>query len=539
MKKIKYFLILFLIAIGTISYAQSNYAKQEEISKQAKKLEQIITLIDFLYVDTVSTDTIVEKAVVSMLKDLDPHSVYISQKELQQFKEPLEGSFDGIGVSFRLIKDTVVIMELISGGPSEKIGILAGDRIVKVNDSVIAGVGLKQNDVPKLLRGKKGTVVKVAVKRGKSNQLIDFNIVRDKIPLYSVDASYISDDNIGYVRLNKFSRTTKNELDTIFERFQKEKVNDIILDLTGNGGGYLDQAVSLCSYFLDKNKLVVYTEGAHSPKVEYKSNGNNIFKSGRLVVLVDESSASASEIVSGAFQDWDRGVVVGRRSFGKGLVQREYELLDKSAIRLTVAKYFTPSGRCIQKPYSSGDDEYGLDILNRYKHGELYHRDSIVFDESHKFKTLNYGKTVYAGGGIMPDDFVPLDTNLIGEYQTQLLRKNVIFPFVSNYVDQNRQELSEKYKNYKKFKDNFVVEDNFMQGLKQVAQDEGIKLDSIKTNTEVQENYLLNHIKALIALDLFSKNEFYEIYNLNNPVVKRAYEIIRDEKTYKKLLRGE
>ncbi len=539
MKKIKYFLILFLIAIGTISYAQSNYAKQEEISKQAKKLEQIITLIDFLYVDTVSTDTIVEKAVVSMLKDLDPHSVYISQKELQQFKEPLEGSFDGIGVSFRLIKDTVVIMELISGGPSEKIGILAGDRIVKVNDSVIAGVGLKQNDVPKLLRGKKGTVVKVAVKRGKSNQLIDFNIVRDKIPLYSVDASYISDDNIGYVRLNKFSRTTKNELDTIFERFQKEKVNDIILDLTGNGGGYLDQAVSLCSYFLDKNKLVVYTEGAHSPKVEYKSNGNNIFKSGRLVVLVDESSASASEIVSGAFQDWDRGVVVGRRSFGKGLVQREYELLDKSAIRLTVAKYFTPSGRCIQKPYSSGDDEYGLDILNRYKHGELYHRDSIVFDESHKFKTLNYGKTVYAGGGIMPDDFVPLDTNLIGEYQTQLLRKNVIFPFVSNYVDQNRQELSEKYKNYKKFKDNFVVEDNFMQGLKQVAQDEGIKLDSIKTNTEVQENYLLNHIKALIASDLFSKNEFYEIYNLNNPVVKRAYEIIRDEKTYKKLLRGE
>src|SRR5574344_873835 len=532
-------MILFLIAIGTISYAQSNYAKHEEISKQAKTLEQIITLIDFLYVDTVSTDTIVEKAVVSMLKDLDPHSVYISQKELQQFKEPLEGSFDGIGVSFRLIKDTVVIMELISGGPSEKIGILAGDRIVKVNDSVIAGVGLKQNDVPKLLRGKKGTVVKVAVKRGKSNQLIDFNIVRDKIPLYSVDASYISDDNIGYVRLNKFSRTTKNELDTIFERFQKEKVNDIILDLTGNGGGYLDQAVSLCSYFLDKNKLVVYTEGAHSPKVEYKSDGNTIFKSGRLVVLVDESSASASEIVSGAFQDWDRGVVVGRRSFGKGLVQREYELLDKSAIRLTVAKYFTPSGRCIQKPYSSGDDEYGLDILNRYKHGELYHRDSIVFDESHKFKTLNYGKTVYAGGGIMPDDFVPLDKNLIGEYQTQLLRKNVIFPFVSNYVDQNRQELSEKYKNNKKFKDNFVVEDNFMQGLKQVAQDEGIKLDSIKTNTEVQENYLLNHIKALIASDLFSKNEFYEIYNLNNPVVKRAYEIIRDEKTYKKLLRGE
>lgn len=539
MKKIKYFLILLLIAVGTISYGQSNYAKQEEISKQAKKLEQIITLIDYLYVDTVSTDTIVEKAVVNMLKDLDPHSVYISQKELQQFKEPLEGSFDGIGVSFRLIKDTVVIMELISGGPSEKIGILPGDRIVKVNDSVIAGVGLKQNDVPKLLRGKKGTIVKVAVKRGKLNQLIDFNIVRDKIPLYSVDASYISDDNIGYVRLNKFSRTTKNELDTIFERFKKEKVNDIILDLTGNGGGYLDQAVSLCSYFLDKNKLVVYTEGAHSPKVEYKSDGNTIFKSGRLVVLVDESSASASEIVSGAFQDWDRGVVVGRRSFGKGLVQREYELLDKSAIRLTVAKYFTPSGRCIQKPYSSGDDEYGLDILNRYKHGELYHRDSIVFDESHKFKTLNYGKTVYAGGGIMPDDFVPLDTNLIGEYQTQLLRKNVIFPFVSNYVDQNRQELSEKYKNYKKFKDNFVVEDNFMQGLKQVAQDEGIKLDSIKTNTEVQENYLLNHIKALIASDLFSKNEFYEIYNLNNPVVKRAYEIIRDEKTYKKLLRGE
>lgn len=536
MKTEKYFLILFLIILITNSYSQ-NISKAQELIKQTEKFGQTLTLIDRLYVDSVKTDTLAEKAIVEMLKILDPHSVYISAKELQQYKEPLEGSFEGIGVSFRLIKDTIVIMEIISGGPSEKIGILAGDRIIKVNDSIIAGVGIKQNDVPKLLRGKKGTIVKVAVQRGKTNELIEFNIIRDKIPLYSVDASYITEDKIGYVKLNKFSRTTKSELDTIFERFKKEQVKDIILDLTGNGGGYLDQAVSLCSYFLDKNKLVVYTEGLNAPKVEYKCDGNTLFKAGRLVVLVDESSASASEIVSGAFQDWDRGIIVGRRTFGKGLVQREYELLDESAIRLTVARYFTPTGRCIQKPYSDEGD-YGMDLLNRYKHGELYHRDSIIFDESHKYKTLNYEKTVYAGGGIMPDDFVPLDTNLIGELQTMLLRKNIIFSFASNYVDKNRIELKEKYNTFAKYKKEFNVDDKIIDSLKKIAEIEGIKLDSLKSNTKIQDEYLNNHIKALIASDLFSKNDFFEIYNTKNPVVIRAKELIRNEKQYNKILRG-
>ncbi|HOZ29946.1 MAG TPA: S41 family peptidase [Bacteroidales bacterium] len=525
---------LFLIS----SFVFSLNSFSQDVNSETRKFNKMLSLIDAMYVDSVELDDLVEVAIINMLKELDPHSVYISADELAKMKEPLEGSFEGIGVQFRIMDDTLLVVGVISGGPSEKVGILTGDRIIIVDDENIADVGIDNDGVAKRLRGKKGTVVKVEILRRGEKQPLVFNITRDVIPIYSIDASYITDDKIGYIKLNKFARTTQDELDSVFTIFIKAGVKNIILDLTGNTGGYLDKAVSLCDEFLQNDKLIVYTEGAKIPRTEYKSTQEGRFYKGKLVVIVDEGSASASEIVSGALQDWDRAVIVGRRTFGKGLVQREMPLTDGSAVRLTIARYYTPTGRLIQKPYEDGYDEYADDITERFLHGEFSSKDSIVFADSLKYETLIYKKTVYGGGGIMPDDFVPIDTTLRSDYHIELIRKGVMFNFVSKFVDTHRSELQSKYPDIETFKQEFLVDQVLLDELKAAAIEQKINVDSLTPATDEQTDYLKTHLKALIAGDIWRNNEFWMIYNEINPFFLRAHEIIIDDKLYDSLLKG-
>ncbi|MDD2634850.1 MAG: S41 family peptidase [Bacteroidales bacterium] len=531
MKINKIFLVFTFVLIAAFTYGQ-------DVNSQARKFNKMLALIDLAYVDTVDLDDLVEVAIVEMLKELDPHSVYISAEEIEKMKEPLEGSFEGIGIQFRIMEDTLVVVGVISGGPSEKVGLTTGDRIVKVDDEVIAGVKIDNAGVAERLRGKKGTEVKVSIKRRSAKNLLDFKIIRDKIPIYSVNSSYITDDKVGYIRLSRFARSTEAELDSVFTKFENAGVKDIILDLSGNTGGYLDKAVSLCDEFLKDEKLIVYTEGSKMPRMEYKSTDKGRFQKGKLVVIVDEGSASASEIVSGALQDWDRAVIVGRRTFGKGLVQREMMLTDGSAVRLTIARYYTPTGRLIQKPYKEGYDEYAQDITNRFLHGEFMNVDSIQFADSLKYTTLVYKKNVYGGGGIMPDVFVAVDTTLRSDYHIELLRKNILFTFISTYVDKNRADFKAKYPDVVSFRKNFEVDDKILNQLLTEAKEAEINLDSLTEPTIEQNLYLKSHLKALIAGDIWQNSEFWQIYNEFNPFFKNAESIILDDKQYNALLKG-
>ena len=530
--RIKNYLIIVAVLLLNIQLSSQN-----NVQIEGQKFNQILHYIDNYYVDTVNIKHLVEKAISEMLHKMDPHSYYISSEEIERMKEPLEGSFDGIGIQFNIMEDTLLVVGVINGGPSEKVGLINGDRIIMVNDSLIAGVGLKNDQVIKLLRGKKGTTVKVSVKRSSKKEPIDFIITRDKIPIYSVDAAYTTDENIGYIRLSRFAKTSMEELDSVFNIFVKSGIKDIILDLSGNSGGYLDQAVKLADEFLQADKLIVYTQGLHIPKYDYKSSKSGRFYKGRLVVIVDEGSASASEIVSGAIQDWDRGIVIGRRTFGKGLVQREMPLNDGSAVRITISRYYTPTGRSIQKPYSDNIDDYNKDILNRYKHGEFMNKDSIVFADSLKYTTLVNKRTVYGGGGIMPDDFIPIDTTLRSDFHNELLRKGVLFPFVTKYSDQNRQELK-KYKDVNDFKKNFDVNEAILNQLSEEAKAKNINIDSLPKATVEQNDYLKNHIKALLANDIWTNKEFWQVFNDYNPYFIRAKEIINDKKLYDNILKG-
>lgn len=529
---------LLYIVLISIFICFSTTLKSQDVSSESKKFNKLLSLINATYVDSVNLKKITEKAIIEMLKDLDPHSVFMSAEEIEKMKEPLEGSFEGIGVQFRIMDDTLLIVGVINGGPSEKVGILTGDRIISVNDENIAGVKIDNNGIVKRLRGKKGSVVKVEVNRKHEKENLVFNITRDKIPIHSVDAAYITDNKIAYVRLNKFSKTTKEELDSVFNIFVKAGAKDIILDLTSNTGGYLDKAVSLCDEFLQSDKLIVYTQGLKLPRYEYKSTKSGRFYTGKVVVMVDEGSASASEIVSGALQDWDRAVIVGRRTFGKGLVQREMPLTDGSAVRLTIARYYTPVGRLIQKPYNQGFENYAGDLSERIRHGELFNRDSIIFADSLKYQTLVHKKTVYGGGGIMPDHFVPLDTTLRSKFHIELLRKGVIFTFVSKYVDKNREMLKSKYSTFDKFKKNFVIDKEFMSQLNTEAKNEKINIDSLTPPTPYQDDFLKNHLKSLIVNEIWGTTEFWNILNEENPMYKQALEIITNDKKYNNLIKG-
>jgi len=507
---------------------------QEEVQKNQLKFGRLLRLLDGYYVDTVNVDNLTQDAIVKVLSELDPHSVYISREEVEKMNEPLKGNFEGIGISFNIYKDTLLVTTTIPGGPSEKVGLQAGDRIVQVDGKNIAGIGLKNSDVFDLLRGDKGTTVQLKVLRKPVNDLLDFTIVRDKIPIYSLDASYMLDQSTGYIKLNKFSATTTDEFVAAMNDLKNENVKNLILDLRGNGGGYLKTAIEISDQFLGNDKLVVYTNGRNDPKREYKATSRGTFEKGNLVVLVDEFSASASEIVSGAIQDWDRGVIVGRRSFGKGLVQKPFFLTDGSMIRLTTAHYYTPSGRCIQKPYDEGVKAYQQDFMNRMSHGELFSADSITVSDSLAYKTLVNGRNVYGGGGIIPDIFVPMDTSANYRYYNRLKRNYIVNNFALGYLDKHREELKKNYPEFDDYIKNFDVTAAMIDTVVVNGEKEGIEKDA--ESLTYTENTMKKDIKALIARDLYSRNDFYKIIQEDDDVIKKALEVIDNQKEYNNLL---
>ncbi len=528
MLKLKFLIIVFAIFASLFGFSQTN------TQASSYKLSRVLDIVNLFYVDSVNNNKLVEAAIVEMLKELDPHSVYVSQDEVKEMNEPLEGNFEGVGIQFNIYNDTIMVVNPIPGGPSEKLGIRAGDRIIKIDGTIVAGVQVKNNDVFKKLRGKKGTLVAVSIARKGEKNLIEFTIERDKIPIYSLDASYMVNKEIGYIKLNRFSATTMTEFGEAITKLKSQGAKDLILDLSGNGGGYLNTAVDLADQFLEDKKMVVYTQGINSPRSDYKATNAGEWTNGRLIVLVDEGSASASEIVSGAIQDWDRGLIVGRRTFGKGLVQRPFNLTDGSLIRLTVARYYTPAGRLIQKSYEKGYAEYSKDIVNRYNNGELIHADSIHFPDSLKFQTLNSKRNVYGGGGIMPDIFVPLDTNLYTDYYRSVMRKGLTNRFVLSYIDNNRNNLKTKYPDFNKFKTEFVVDNIMIDSLINLA----TKNEIPKKDDEIEKaKYDFKIIiKALIANNLWNNSEYFEIINPSRPEYLKAIEVLNDKKLYNKKL---
>ena len=437
-----------------------------------RKLQMAEFAISRLYVDEVDENKLVETAIVEMLEQLDPHSTYSTAEEVKKLNEPLQGNFEGIGVQFQMMEDTLLVVQPVSNGPSEKVGILAGDRIVAVNDTTIAGVKMSTEDIMKRLRGPKGSKVDLSVVRRGVEDVLRFTVKRDKIPIYSLDAAYMIQPHTGYIRINRFASTTFEEFAKAMQKLQQQGMKDLILDLQGNGGGYLNAAIDLANQFLGQKELIVYTEGRSAKRSDFFARGNGEFRTGRLVILVDEYTASASEIVSGAVQDWDRGVIVGRRSFGKGLVQRPIDLPDGSMIRLTVARYYTPAGRCIQKPYD-GKTDYDRDLIERFNHGELMNADSIHFPDSLKVQTKKLKRTVYGGGGIMPDYFVPIDTTLYTDYHRNLVAKGAIIKCTMQYIENHRQELKEKYKSFADFDKGFVVDDELLATLRKLVEENG------------------------------------------------------------------
>lgn len=493
--------------------------KNKEI--QSRKLAMAELLISNLYVDKVDETKLVEKAIVGMLNELDPHSTYATPEEVKALNEPLRGNFEGIGVQFNMSTDTLFIIQTISGGPSEKVGIMAGDKIIRVNDTLIAGVKMSTDEVMKRLKGPKGTRVKVEIWRRGIDKPLYFTIVRDKIPVYSLDAAYMVDKQIGYIRISRFAATTGAEFKEAMRKLKKQGMKDLILDLQGNGGGYLEAAIDLANEVLDKDELIVYTEGRRSPRMEFKAQGKGGFKTGRLVVLIDEYTASASEIVTGAIQDWDRGMVIGRRSFGKGLVQRPISLPDGSMIRLTVSRYYTPSGRSIQKPYNDRK-EYDKDLIERYNRGEMLHADSIHFPDSLKYKTRKLGRVVYGGGGIMPDIFVAVDTTFYSKYYGALRDKGIITRYTLKLIDQNRQNWKKTYPHFDLFKKQFEVDSSLLDGLIEMGKKDGIVFDEKGYQTSLP--FLKKQIKALIARDLWSMNEYFEMINPSFETFAKAVE---------------
>ncbi len=501
-------------------------AQEDSDRMRLRKLNMARAAIEALYVDTVNGDKLVEDAIRGMLEKLDPHSTYSDPKETKELNEPLNGSFEGIGVQFNMSEDTLVVIQPITNGPSEKVGILAGDRIVAVADTAIAGVKMPQKEIMKRLRGPKGTVAHLKVVRRGIRDTLRFDVVRDKIPVYSLDASYMIRPGVGYIRIGSFSATTYQEFMEAIEKLRTQGMDDLILDLQGNGGGYLQAAADLAGEFLEQGDLIVYTDGRTVPRRDYKADAFGTFRKGRLMVLVDEYTASAAEIVTGAIQDHDRGTVVGRRTFGKGLVQRPIDLPDGSMIRLTTAHYYTPSGRCIQKPYEKGDKKsYSQDVSNRLKKGELTSQDSIHFADSLKYQTLKKHRTVYGGGGIMPDYFVPLDTMRYTKFHRELAAKSIIIKQNLKYVDNNRKKLKSKYKDFLQFKTEFEVPKSLLDSVVAEAEKQKVKP---RDDDELQRTLpvLSLQLKALIARDLWDMTEYYSVINEDSEIVKQALELL-------------
>jgi carboxyl-terminal processing protease len=491
-------------------------------ASKSNKLDAILDLIQNAYVDSVSTDSLVEKTIPVMLKNLDPHTVYIPKKELVGVEEEMRGDFGGIGVQFSIQNDTVMVVDVISGGPSSRVGILPGDRIVKVNDSLLVGPGLKNEKVMSKLRGPKGTQVKVGIKRKGFADLFDFDITRGEIPIYSVDVSYMIDSVTGYIKVSRFGEKTYEEFMAGMEKLDQSGMKNVIVDLRGNPGGYLNAVIRMVNEFLDKGEMIVYTQGKASPRKNYMADTRGKYRDKGIEVLIDDFSASASEIFSGAIQDNDRGWIVGRRSFGKGLVQEQIPFNDGSALRLTVARYYTPSGRCIQKPYDKGTDEYYKDIMERAVHGEFEKKDSIRYQDTVKYRTLS-GRVVYGGGGIMPDYFVPADTSGYSPYYSKVTQKGLVYQFALDYADQNRKELSE-LKTPGEF-ETVLDQKHILQQFEQFAEKKGVKPNA--SDLKASAKVIGTQVKAYIARNIIGEAGFYPI--IRN-IDKTLQEAIKDSR---------
>ena len=514
--------MLLMTTISAMAQMKLNFGDDSPL----RKLQIAELAISNLYVDNVDEGKLVEDAIRGMLEKLDPHSSYSTPKEVKALNEPLSGSFEGIGVQFNMVEDTLLVIQPVTGGPSEKVGIVAGDRIVSVNDTAIAGVKMSKEDIMRRLRGPKGTKVMLGIVRRGIKDTLSFKVVRDKIPVKSIDAVYMIRPEVGYVRIGNFGATTHDEFCEALEKLTKQGMRNLILDLQGNGGGYLQAAVNIANEFLQKDDLIVYTEGRRMQRNEYKAKGNGKFLDGKIVVLIDEYSASAAEIVTGAIQDQDRGKVVGRRSFGKGLVQRPIDLPDGSMIRLTVSHYYTPAGRCIQKPYTKGDSkDYAMDVMNRLKHGELMSADSIHFADSLKCYTLREHRPVYGGGGIMPDYFVPLDTLAYTKFHRELSAKSYIINANLKYVDANRKALRKRWTSFEDFRRDFVFpKEEIDKMIADAAKDKIVPKDNAELEKTLPK--LSMQLKALVARDLWDMSEYFAIINEESEIVRKAVEII-------------
>lgn len=516
MKKLKILLPLMLVA-ACIFAQKGNPLRKLQIAELA---------ISNLYVDSVDEQKLVEDGIRGMIEKLDPHSSYTTAKETKSVNEPLQGSFDGIGVQFNMVQDTLLVIQPVSKGPSEKVGILAGDRIITVADTTIAGVKMDRADIMRRLRGPRGTKVELGIKRRGVPGLLHFTVTRAKIPVKTLDASYMIRPGVGYVRIGSFGVTTYGEFMTAVDSLRHGGMKDLILDLQDNGGGYLQAAVQIANEFLQKNDLIVYTQGRSVGRQEYRALGNGSMMKGKVYVLVNEYTASAAEIVTGAVQDQDRGTVVGRRTFGKGLVQRPVEFDDGSMIRLTVAHYYTPAGRCIQKPYEKGDrEDYAMDIEKRWKHGELYSADSIHFADSLKCHTLRRHRTVYGGGGIMPDHFVPLDTAQFTQFHRQLAMRSIIVNATLRYTDDHRAQLRSRYASFDDFLHNYEAPEAVIDSMVAEAARQNVKpRDEDELRRTVPQLKL--QFKALVARDIWDMDEYFRIINENSHVVRKAVQLI-------------
>ncbi|MDR1345794.1 MAG: S41 family peptidase [Bacteroidales bacterium] len=588
MKKLRVIMCLICGAmIFTTAQAQnkmtSTYPQNRNYSTYARKMAQLLDLINLYYVDTVNFDKLTEAGIVEVLKELDPHSVYISPEEVAAANEPLQGGFDGIGVSFQIIKDTINVIEVIVGGPSEKVGLMPGDKIVKVDSLDATGKQISNKWVQTHLRGKKGTKVPITVLRGRRGML-SFVITRDKIPMNSINVFCMLDSQTGYIRLERFAQNSNQEFIEAITKLKARGMENLIFDLRGNGGGYLNTAFNIADQFIKNGKMIVYTNNIHKNSESYRASSAGEFEKGKLIVLVDEGSASASEIVSGAVQDWDRGLIMGRRTFGKGLVQKPVELADKSQVRLTVSHYYTPTGRCIQKSYSDGLDSYFSDLQARSKHGEYFTADSIKFPDSLKFKTPQ-GRIVYGGGGIMPDIFIPLDTSKYSSLYAEFVRKGIVHGFIISYMEDHREALKEQYPTIEDFKNNFKVSDALYNDLVAYGKKEGVsdsvnfnfsarlnafvavnreKLDLLYRNlsdlsqtaaldslmkTFVEKSYheaeklrnenrapefIKEYLKFEIARNIFNYGEAYQLFLMTDDVCQKALEAMHDDKLFKK-----
>lgn len=533
MNKRIYFLLPLLLAIAVIIgiYIGNKFnfisnQNQMQIGGNVK-MSALIDIIKNKYVEEVSVDSLVEEAIPKIIAGLDPHSVYIPAKEFEAANEDLEGSFSGIGVQFSIMNDSVMIVDVVSGGPSEKVGLMPGDRIVNINDTAFVGSKMTNESVFKKLRGDKGSKVKLSIKRATSKPLLDFTITRGDIPVNSIDITYQPAPGVGMIKVNKFGANTYAEFINALAKLKKEKVKGIVIDLRGNSGGYMEAAINMINEFLPKDQLIVYTEGKSSPRSEARSNGSGSFQETPIVVLIDEWSASASEIFAGAIQDNDRGTIIGRRSYGKGLVQQQIPFYDGSAVRLTIARYHVPSGRCIQKEYKLGDSEdYQADILNRFMHGEFDTKDSIKQNEALKYETIS-GRTVYGGGGIMPDIFIPRDTVGMNSYFNTVVNRGIIYQFAFAYADKHRDELKQ-YKDHRALLahlENSTILPEFVE----YAEKKGVRRRPFLI--EEAEPLLLNQLYSYTARNILGDNAFYPIFFKDDKALNKAIELIRSGKT--------